>query len=286
MVNVLSCLRNIPDSPLNKLKVVVKSGTKVNKMGDSLEEYVKNCFANTFDDTKREENIRIHNELFSWMGNQNNSPYLIIRGSDAIEVKKIEGVGSIALNSSYPKAKLSSSSDMITEGCKNCEGGGSWEKDVIYAIGTVSNTNEIKYLFFVYGSIYAASDNIYNRLRMKVKTGVNQIQGISFTGINELGKVKKVDPLGITDLRIRGMWSIQHPFKVYNYINEINEAKDTQNKYTIYALIPKSKFAEFYRNDINALRRYSNMGLYNIRVKDPNNSANLVDAILIKIILQ
>jgi hypothetical protein len=109
---------------------------------------------------------------------------------------------------------------------------------------------------------------------------------ISELGTRALGKVKKVDPLGITDLRIRGMWSIQHPFKVYNYINEINEAKDTQNKYTIYALIPKSKFAEFYRNDINALRRHSNMGLYNIRVKDPNNPANLVDAILIKIILQ
>ncbi len=57
----------------------------------------------------------------------------MIRGGDAIEVKKIQSRGSsISLNSSYPKNRLYSESTQITKECKECE---DWEqKDILYII--------------------------------------------------------------------------------------------------------------------------------------------------------
>jgi hypothetical protein len=134
---LINALINIIANPSNTIRAVSRSGTRVNIVGDSLEEYVKNTFGNTF--IVNSNNHIKHGQIFSWLGNQNNPPDLIIRGYDAIEVKKIEGTGAIALNSSYPHAKLKSSSPMITNDCRRCEGSVEWEKDIIYAAGTVRN---------------------------------------------------------------------------------------------------------------------------------------------------
>ena len=60
----------------------------------------------------------------------------MLQGGDAIEVKKIASqTAQIALNSSYPTAKLYANSPMITKACRECE---QWdEKDLLYAIGSV-----------------------------------------------------------------------------------------------------------------------------------------------------
>ncbi len=49
-------------------------------------------------------------------------------------------------------------------------------------------------------------------------------------------KVKKVDPLGITNLRVRGMWSIYHPSKVFGYVTK------KSNKPYIKAIMLLKKF--------------------------------------------
>ena len=57
-------------------------------MGEALEEYVKDIFAGTVNET--DENIRNQklSEIFSYLGNQNNPPDSMLRGGDAIEVRK------------------------------------------------------------------------------------------------------------------------------------------------------------------------------------------------------
>jgi hypothetical protein len=246
MITLISALNNIILNPTNIIRKVTKSGTRINIIGDSLEDYIKNAFAGTFLQNSR--NIRVHNQIYSWQGNQNNPPDLIIKGYDAIEVKKIEGTGSIALNSSYPHSTIRSDSKMITADCSKCEPSKNyWEKDVLYAIGTVKD-NIIKYLFFVYGDIFAAKSEIYERIQLKIKEGILDIPDVEFTDTNELGKVKKVDPLGITDLRIRGMWAIQHPFKVYSYIPQIQIPYE--NGYHIFALLSEDKFCTYDKKDV------------------------------------
>ena len=184
-----------------------------------------------------------------YIGNQNNPPDIIIKNGDAIEVKKIESLRSgIALNSSYPKSKLYADSSMITRACKNCE---EWEeKDIIYSIG-VCQKNKLKVSWFVYGNCYAANKEIYERIRNKISNGVNELQNVEFAKTKELGRVNKVDPLGITFLRVRGMWQIENPVKVFSYVTSIEEAKE----FNANAIMLKEKYLSFPNNDREKLER-------------------------------
>ena len=96
---------------------------------------------------------------------------------------------------------------MITNSCKHCEDdiGGWIEKDLIYFVGNVKKNN-LKCLTIVYGNCYSASGEIYSKIKNKIKCVIEEIDSLEFIHTNEIGKLKKVDPLGITDLRIRGMW--------------------------------------------------------------------------------
>jgi hypothetical protein len=157
--------------------------------------------------------------VFSYLGNANNPPDLILKNGDAIEVKKIESLNSqIALNSSYPKSKLFSDDPMITDACRNCEENTWIEKDLIYTIG-VTEKGRLKLVWFIYGDCYAAEKQVYERVKTAICDGIRQISGIEFTKTKELGRVNNVDPLGITYLRIRGMWGIENPIKVFRGID-------------------------------------------------------------------
>src|SRR5699024_11579610 len=61
-------------------------------------------------------------------------------------------------------------------------------------------------LWFVYGDCYCADKSYYERIADTIKDGVSSIPDVDFGETKELGRVNKVDPLGITYLRIRGMW--------------------------------------------------------------------------------
>ena len=154
----------------------------------------------------------------------------MIHGGDAIEVKKIINLNAaIALNSSYPKDKLYINSPMITSHCRNSE---KWEiKDIIYAIG-ILNKEKLQALWFVYGDCYAAEQTIYRRIKDAVSNAINNnTLDIELAETKEIGRVNRIDPLGITSLRIRGMWHIENPIKTFNYITNIEPGKTTNKCY-------------------------------------------------------
>ena len=107
--------------------------------------------------------LELVNKNFLWLDSQNNLPDIMIKRGDAIEVKKTQSANSdLALNSSYPKSNISSSSPMITQSCKNCE---EWtEKDLIYCLGHTTDTT-LKSLWMVYGTVYAANHETYQRIK-------------------------------------------------------------------------------------------------------------------------
>lgn len=111
-------------------------------MGEGLEQFIQNAFANSFEIDDENARLESYAKTFAYQGNQNNPPDLILHNSDAIEIKKLQSKSSaIALNSSYPKAKLEANSPMITQKCKGCE---EWSiKDMLYAIGYVKVTIKI-----------------------------------------------------------------------------------------------------------------------------------------------
>jgi hypothetical protein len=124
MTDILQAITALVNHPIPNLLDYYrsKSQNRINAVGDALEEYIKDIFANTIDETNLDRKTDRYSQVFSWQGSQNNPPDLIIRNGDAVEVKKIGTVNSqIALNSSFPKAKLFSNDSMIALDCRNCE---------------------------------------------------------------------------------------------------------------------------------------------------------------------
>ncbi|CDA08910.1 NgoPII family restriction endonuclease [Fusobacterium sp. CAG:649] len=275
--NIIDAIINIVKNPIVELKEYSISHNRANSMGEALEEYVKDIFSGTLFETDKNKRMEIISEVFSYLGNTNNPPDSILRDGDAIEVKKIENKSSsLALNSSYPKAKLYSNSSMITDACRNCE---EWkEKDIIYAIGTCEK-NKLTSLIFVYGEDYAAENKIYENVKNKIKFGIETINGLEFSETNEIGRVNRVDPLGITYFRIRGMLGIENPIKVFDYIYE----RDNTKQFNFMALINDDKYNSFFnREELENLEKENKyLEIRNVKIKNPNNPAQLRSAKLI-----
>lgn len=279
--NLLIAIKNIVENSNSHLmQSHSRSSNRANSAGESLENYIKDVFCGTLNVTDEKERIRIFETHFSYLGNQNNPPDMMIRGGDAIEVKKMEGSGSsIALNSSYPKDKLYADSTMLTEGCKSAE---SWvEKDLLYAVGVAPN-GILKSLWFVYGDCYASNKFTYERIKNAISEGIQDLPYIEFAETKELGRINKVDPLGITYLRIRGMWHIENPSKVFEYIVKKNKSP---TDFSFYALLLKDKYDNFPEQDklnLESLHsKFINFSITDEEIKSPNNPAKLLDAKLI-----
>lgn len=285
--NVLVALKNIMDLETNKL-VEVYNGTvrnRVNSIGDALEYYLKDLFCSSINVTDFTKKDLEYSKYLSYLGGSKNPPDFIIKKSSAVEVKKIEGLsfGAIPLNSSHPKNILYSNSTLITRACKKCEDefGGWNEKEMIYAIGNVEG-NKLRMLWLLDGDCYCADEEVYSRIQNTIKNGITEIDGVEFTESKELGKVKKIDPLEITDLRIRGMWNICHPMKVFDYLVD-DYIKETD--FQVYCLMLKDKFDKICEDDKTNLIEYIERGKLtkqDIKVKNPNNPAKYLDAVLYK----
>lgn len=276
MTNILEAIVNIVENPIYEIRNHYSGRNRMNNVGEALETFIKDAFSNTILTDDEQEKMRKYNEEFSWLGNQNHPPDIMIKGGDAIEVKKTQSANSdLALNSSYPKSTVQANSTMITQSCRACE---DWtEKDLIYCVGH-TNDDSIKSLWLVYGNIFAANHETYQIIKQKITEGINEIPNVELAETNELGRVNRVDPLGITNLRIRGMWQIQNPRRVFNYLHT-----SSANSFELVAIIPTSKYDSFpteSKTKIETLKN-PNLTINNVQVKDPNNPANLIGAKLI-----
>lgn len=277
-MNIINAIYNLINNPIVDIVSHYSGRNRANNAGDALEEYVKDLFANSFN-LPETEKLEKWNEVFSYLGNNSNPPDAMLRGGDAIEIKKLEtNSKEIALNSSYPKHTLKSNSTMISSACRNAE---NWtEKDIIYAVGVVRQ-NVLVNLCFVYGLDYCASDECYSRIRQTIKEGVENIQGIEFSETNELGKIHKVDPLGITYLRVRGMWGIVNPWSVFSYVC----LRDAAKKFNFMCLINKEKWETFDNKDLLTNLQKVGLSISDVRIKNPDNPAALKDAKLIQYVI-
>lgn len=275
MTNILEAIVNIANNPVVAIRSHYTGRNRANNVGEALEMYVKDAFANTIQELDFQVKNVKYNQVFSWLGNQNHPPDIMIRKGDAIEVKKTQSANSdLALNSSYPKSNIQSNSNMITQECRTCE---YWtEKDLIYCVGHTTD-DAINSLWMVYGNIYAAKHETYQIIKQKITDGINEIPNVELAETNELGRVNRVDPLGITNLRIRGMWQIQNPRRVFNYLHT------TGNTFELVAIIPTTKYNSFPTESKSKIEKlgFTNLNISNVQVKDPNNPANLIDAKLV-----
>ncbi|WP_373768027.1 NgoPII family restriction endonuclease [Glaesserella sp.] len=214
-MNIINAIINLVNNPITELVQHYQSRNRANQAGDALEEYVKDLFADTF---MLPENQRLEklSETFSYLGNNSNPPDAMLNNGDAIEVKKIENNHSaLALNSSYPKAKLFSHSPMISTACRNAE---NWtEKDIIYAVGVVDGTS-LKHLCMVYGEDYFPDEQFYQF---------------------------PIDPLGIAVIK-NAVLDFKNPIQCFDYIYRPNEKKS----FNFMSIINTKKWETLTNRDI------------------------------------
>lgn len=283
MSNIINAIINLVTDPKIKLREYYSGHNRANDMGKGLEEYIKDLFAGTVNETNEQNRNTALSSVFSYLGNQNNPPDAMLRGGDAIEVKKIESNNSsLALNSSYPKAKLFSDSSMISAACRSCE---KWSvKDMIYAVGIVPNgSGVLSSLAMVYGDDYCADKAVYEKIKNVIKCGVQSIPNVEFAETNELGRVNRVDPLGITYLRVRGMWGIENPFNVFDYLFKRNSSKS----FNFMCIINDDKWNTFNNTPelLALLGKINGLAITNAKIKSPNNPAQLKDVKLITFVI-
>lgn len=277
MSNIINAIINLTNNPISELRDTYIRKNRANSAGDALEEYIKDLFAGTFNCEFESDRLQYISDTFSYLGNDSNPPDSILKNGDAIEVKKIETNNSaLALNSSYPKHKLYSDSTMISNACRISE---DWsEKDIIYIVGIVQQ-NKLRHLCMVYGLDYCASIETYEKIKNTIKEGVKSIPNIELAETNELGKLHKVDPLGITYLRVRGMWGIENPFKVFSYVFQ----RDFSREFNFMAIINDEKYNSFENTDKleEVAKENQNLSITNVKIKNPDNPAQLNSAKLI-----
>ena len=234
------------------------AGTKINKVGDSLESFIDSLFGKQ--------------SVYSYIGNPNNPPDRILKNAEALEIKKVSNIRSdIALNSSSPKARLYADDSMLTTACRECEGG--WKvRDMVYIIGVVENKTKIlKNIWFIFGDCYAADNEIYEKTKKNISKGIKSIVSEEWAETRELGRLNKVDPLGITYLRLRGMWGIQHPQKVFE--DSINMECNA------FMLMKEKRFSAFEAKERNAI---PDNVVKRIKIKSPNNPAKKMGSVLLQ----
>lgn len=278
MSNILTAIKAIIEN--STLKVVKNTEetiqNRVFQMGAALEDYVKNAFADCLgQDASSIKKAR--KNTFSYLGNSTNPPDAMLIGSDAIEIKKIISIGTtqLQLNSSYPKNKLHSDNPKICKACRDCE---VWqEKDMLYIIGQVKE-QELHNIFFIYGDLYCDSPEIYENVEKSIKGRIESLEEVEFAETNELGRVNKVDHLGISDLRIRGMWLIKSPFQHFQYLTK----EITDYTFRLVALIPRNKYNSFPNTEeFENFCNKNGVSITDDEIEDPKNPANLIESKII-----
>lgn len=278
MNNTLSAITTIVRNIASTTELQAHDGVdnRMNQMGDALEDFIKNAFADCIGQNQRTINQKRSN-VFSYLGNSNNPPDAMLRNGDAIEIKKIKTLGTsqLQLNSSYPKNKLHHDCSKINSECRDRE---DWnQKDMLYVVGQVEGTH-LKTLSMVYGDVYCDDKAVYERVENAIRDGLNSLEAVEMAETDELGRINKVDHLEISDLRVRGMWLIKTPFKVFGYLTE--DISDYIFK--LVALIPTDKF-ESFDNKYEFEEECDELGITisDEELPDPQNPAELIETKLI-----
>ena len=280
-MNIINAIINLINTNSRDVLNIADGNNRANNVGEGLEKYVKDMFSNTISSSPNERKT-IQNQVFSYLGSKNYSPDAMLRGGDAIEIKKIENWSSdIALNSSHPKQKLSKQDNRVAVACKTARNDSNWEeRDIIYAVGYVpKGTIILKMLGMVYGTEYCASQGVYENIFYEVKSRIEEIPDFEFTETNELGHMNGIDPLERTYWRARSMWGIKNPWiafsDVYTY--------DMSKAFSLMCIINVEKWNALQNTEdlINLAQRDNRVNISDIQVQNPDNAADLIPAKLV-----
>lgn len=266
MTNILTSLQNISQCRNFHLSEISQNVENiVSVQGKPLEAFVRASFCGIPDSG---EIINPSDKVFCYEGSVNNPPDAMLNeNGDAIEIKKVQTIGTIHLNSSLPKQTLSIDDKTLTDNARTCE---NWkERDMLYVIGHVVS-NKIKSLFFMYGDCVFKNTQFYLDRFNQIKNSLGEIEGLDQTG-NEYGTVKNADGLNIhTNMRLRPLNSFDHPFKIF----QDNFTFDHSRDFSLFAIMRNEKFEDF-DDDSKSDIKSSAINMQHKIIQNPDNKENL-----------
>jgi len=258
---------------LHKLKVhnisefyqdKISLGNRMNSQGEMLELFVRDLFSGSYLIKDWKEKKESWNNCFFSLGSNSLPPDFITCDGIAVEVKKSQKVSTIHFNSSYPKKYYPDKEKKIN-------------LDTVYIAGTLSKKNELEMLWFVYGDCLFARNDIYSSKREKLKEYIGSSEDSDKQKTTkELGRYNKIDPLEITDLRIRGMYQVKHPIKVFDYLFEDIQLEN--NKVNCFALVLESKWEKFSPKLKSQIEKLTDLTVKKVSIKNPDNPQQRISA--------
>lgn len=252
----------------------------INSVGESFEDFIRHSFADSFG-LPDEERARRWASVYSYIGGQNNPPDLMLRGGEAVEIKKIESIGgSIQLNSSMPEQVLKRDNPMLTSECRYSE---IWdEKPLLYVVGTVKQSL-LTHISMVYGSEFCSTEANYRELKDQIANEIASLDHISLITSREIAHVNNIDPLNITSLRVRGMWIIDNPINIFKYVY----TRPANCDFSLMFLVSRTQWNSYVNNgQLIDLANNIDIGVKRLRIedcviKDPCNPRRFKDGVLV-----
>ena len=86
MANILTAFHTSVSNYQTSVQEIRTGNNRANNMGDGLEAFIKDAFADTFTETNEQIKLETFSSVYSYGGNKNNPPDLILTNSDAIEI--------------------------------------------------------------------------------------------------------------------------------------------------------------------------------------------------------
>jgi len=236
-----------------------------------------------------------YNQEFSYQGSANNPPDVMFKGGDmgdSFEFKKTEskasakeGKGTLKLNSSYPKDMLRVGSSGLLKACIQCE---TWQiRTFYYVLGNIQKgSDRLTTLWVVDGRFMSANPqvyaNIFSGLQAGVKNLVNAFKLVAKINSKEGGRLRNIDALDSTVLRVRSMWELESPKKAFANLPGVKEDK---TKSVLHAMILNSRWEEYpqsSRDSILNLKGTPGFTISDIQSIDPNDKNKTLKGKLIR----
>ena len=280
--NILTAIKNISNFKTNNMGEYFKdyAGNKIKTVRQQMEYYVKDAISGSFNSVKDKKPTDRYNGVFSYLGNKMQPPDMIIQGGDALVIKTIKTYkGSFTINNSPPKDRLMWNDSWIIKNCRRIDGGQWTSKDLFYVIGWIEK-RRMKYLNFIQGSCFLPEQKFYNKKTDDLKKNIYnylESEGLEANRTIALGKVTNIDPLAITNLRIKAVWRIKNPLKIFSD----TFSYDKKQEFTLIALMLKNKFDSFPKKDIDVILKDKQIEIEDVKIKNPNNPQKKIDAKLI-----
>ncbi|MDN6409699.1 MAG: NgoPII family restriction endonuclease, partial [Tetragenococcus halophilus] len=286
--NILVALYNILKRNSTVLTPIYKSNGAPNAAGDSLEFFIKDMFCTGASQYFYEhEKNNVYAEYLSWTGDSSHFPDFIVKGGVGVEPKKInnKSIGNLALNSSYPKDYIYPDSQNIP-GPELLRENENWDKkEIIYVVGNLDKTsNKLFSLWMVYGNTFIADKSVYLNIIEEIRTAVAKTNA-TLSKSKELARAIGIDPLRHSNLRVRGMYELNHPAFVFRqYIDDKNHVfpKDATQ---INVVMLKKDFLQLEKEEVSPdLTDFYNKGKLlkkEILLPDPNDLNNKIESVIL-----